>query len=206
MPRSSKSFGAIRIATPTAPRGRRVGLIGGSFNPPHEGHREAADAALRRLRLDELWWVVTPGNPLKSHGALAPMASRLSAVRALARHPRMAVTAFEDALGSPYTSVTLAFLRQRYPTVRFVWVMGADNLAHFHRWQDWRRIAATMPMAVVDRPGWRFRALASPAGRFLAGSRWPEARAARLAWARPPAWVFLTTRLIPQSSTALRGQ
>lgn len=206
MPRSPKSFGTIRIATPTAPRGRRVGLIGGSFNPPHEGHREAADAALRRLQLDELWWVVTPGNPLKSRGALAPLAARLGAVRSLARHPRMAVTAFEDALGSPYTSVTLAFVRQRYPTVRFVWVMGADNLAHFHRWQDWRGIAAMMPMAVVDRPGWRFRALASPAARFLAGSRWPESRAARLVLARPPAWVFLTTRLIPQSSTALRGQ
>lgn len=203
---SPLSFGAIAIATPPAPRGRRIGLMGGSFNPPHEGHRVAAEAALRRLGLDAVWWIVTPGNPLKSHGDLPSLDRRLAAVRAEAGHPRMPATGFEQALGSPYTSVTLAFLGRRYPGARFVWVMGADNLAGFHRWQDWRRIAAQMPIAVVDRPGWRLKALASPAAHALARWRLPEARARTLAGRKPPAWVFLTTRLVPQSSTALRRQ
>lgn len=178
--------------------------MGGSFNPPHEGHRLAAEVALQRLDLDELWWIVTPGNPLKSHGALKPLARRLAAVRALARHPRMRVTAFEDALGSPFTAVTLQFLARRYRQTRFVWVMGADNLTTFHRWQDWRGIAATMPIAVVDRPGYRFKALASPAAKALARDRIPEAEARRLVTRRPPAWVFLTNKLAPHSSTAIR--
>ncbi len=201
---SPRSFGAIKIPTPSAPRGRRVGLMGGSFNPPHAGHRLAADEALQRLGLDEIWWIVTPGNPLKSRGALRPLPERLAAVAALARHPRMRVTAFEAALGSPYTAVTLRFLKRRYPGVRFVWVMGADNLATFHRWQDWRGIAATMPMAIVDRPGYRFEALAAKAAKALQSARLPESEARALAGRRPPAWVFLTNPLAPHSSSAIR--
>ncbi len=204
MPRSPKSFGAIRIPTPPAPRGRRVGLMGGSFNPPHAGHRLAAEEALQRLGLDELWWIVTPGNPLKSHGALMPLADRMAAVRALACDPHMRVTSFEAALGSPYTAVTLQFLKRRYPGVRFVWVMGADNLATFDRWQDWRGIAATMPIAVVDRPDYRLPALASKAAKALERSRVAEANARALATMAPPAWVFLTNPLVPLSSTAIR--
>jgi nicotinate-nucleotide adenylyltransferase len=178
--------------------------MGGSFNPPHAGHQLAAGEALQRLGLDELWWIVTPGNPLKSHGALKPLADRMDAVRLLARDPRLRDTSFEAALGSPYTAVTLEFLKRRYPGVRFVWVMGADNLATFHRWQDWRGIAATMPIAVVDRPDYRLPALASQAARALERSRIPEAKARTLATLPPPAWVFLTNPLAPHSSTAIR--
>jgi nicotinate-nucleotide adenylyltransferase len=204
LPTSPRSFGGIDIPTPPAPRGRIVGLMGGSFNPPHVGHQLAAEEALQRLGLDELWWIVTPGNPLKSRGALKPLADRMAAVRAMAADPRMRVTAFEAALGSPYTAVTLQFLKRRYPGVRFVWVMGADNLATFHRWQDWRGIAAIMPMAIVDRPGFRFKALAARAAKSLEQSRIPETKARRLAWQKPPAWVFLTNPLSHQSSTAIR--
>jgi nicotinate-nucleotide adenylyltransferase len=178
--------------------------MGGSFNPPHAGHRLAAEVALQRLGLDEVWWIVTPGNPLKSHGALKPMGERVAAVRHLARHPAMRVTAFEQELGSPFTAVTLQFLTRRYPAVKFVWIMGADNLATFDRWQDWRGIAATMPIAVVDRPGYRLKALASPAAHTLARYRLPEANARGLACHPPPAWVFLSNVLAPHSSTAIR--
>jgi len=202
--RDPRSFGAITVPTPPSPRGRRIGIMGGSFNPPHAGHFLAAAEAMKRLRLDEVWWIVTPGNPLKSNGALQPLSKRMAAVRALAAHPRMRVTAFEAALGSPFTAVTLQFLVRRFPSVAFVWVMGADNLATFDRWQNWRGIAATMPIAVVDRPGYRLKALASPAAKALADSRQPESSAAGLAGQSPPSWVFLTNRLLPQSSTQIR--
>jgi nicotinate-nucleotide adenylyltransferase len=202
--RSSKSFGAIGVPVPPASRGRRIGLMGGSFNPPHAGHRLAAEEALRRLDLDELWWLVTPGNPLKAHAALKPLPQRLHAVQALALHPRMRVTSFEDALRSPFTAVTVDFLVRRYPTVRFVWIMGADNLATFDRWQDWRTIAATVPIAIVDRPGYRMKALASKAARALAQHRVPEAEARTLPFREPPAWVFLTNPLAAHSSSTIR--
>lgn len=204
VPRSAKSFGSIGIPAPPAPRGRRVGLMGGSYNPPHDAHRLAADVALRRLGLDEVWWIVTPGNPLKSHGGLKPLADRIALVRDRARHPRMRVTGFEAALGSPFTAITIQFLKRRYSSVRFVWVMGADNLATFHHWQDWRGIAAMLPIAVVDRPGYRMKALASPAAQALIRWRVSENKARRLPGDRPPAWVFLTNKLAPHSSTSLR--
>jgi len=138
---------------------RRVGIMGGTFNPPHAGHQLVSSTTLKRLQLDQLWWVVTPGNPLKSNGGLPSLESRMEACRALVSDPRMTVTGFEAELQTPYTAATLAFLRKRYPAVHFVWVMGADNLAGFHRWQHWRDIMETMPIAVVDRPGWRLRSL-----------------------------------------------
>jgi len=201
-PRHRSTFS---IHAPHAWPGARIGIMGGSFNPPHEGHLVVARTALRRLRLDKLWWVVTPGNPLKTRHGLPDFTKRIEAVEALATDPRMIVTAFESELGTPYTAATIGFLKASHPRTQFVWVMGADNLATFHRWQNWRGIAASVPMAVIDRPGWRFPALASPAARAFAARRIPEARAARLPGLVPPAWVFLTTRLSNQSSTALRG-
>lgn len=179
--------------------------MGGSFNPPHEGHRIVAETALKRLRLDQLWWVVTPGNPLKSRDGLPHESERMADIAHLAKNPRMKTTGFERALGTPFTAATLAFLETRHRDVHFVWVMGADNLASFHRWQHWRRIAEIMPIAVVDRPGWRLKALTSPAAHAMAGSRVPERDAAGLALMPPPAWTFLTSRLSPLSSTQLRA-
>lgn len=200
------NLGRIAVKTPLALPGMRIGVMGGSFNPPHAGHVMVAKTALRRLGLDQLWWLVTPGNPLKSHDGLAPLNERLADARALANDSRMVMTAFEDTLQSPYTAETLAFLKTRYRATRFVWVMGADNLAGFHRWQRWRDIAQAMPFAVVDRPGWHLRALSSPAGQKLNPWRLPEARARELPMANAPAWVFLTTRLCPVSSTDLRAR
>lgn len=192
------------VRTPIALPGERIGVMGGSFNPPHEGHLLVARTALRRLRLDRLWWLVTPGNPLKENDGLPPLDDRMAACRQLARDPRMVVTGLERELGTPYTAATLAFLVSRFPRVRWVWVMGADNLASFHHWQRWRAIARTMPLAVVDRPGFRLRALASPAARTFARNRMPEAKAAALADCAPPAWALLSARLCDLSSTALR--
>lgn len=197
---------AVTIRPPLALPGQRIGVMGGSFNPPHDGHLIVARTALRRLRLDQLWWLVTPGNPLKEHDQLAPLDQRLAACRALAGHdPRMKVTAFEADLDSPYTATTLAFLQRRCPGVDFVWVMGADNLAGFHRWKDWRRIAATMPIAVVDRPGWRLKALASPAALAMQDTQIAEEFASTLATRRHPRWLFLTSKLSSLSSTDIRS-
>jgi nicotinate-nucleotide adenylyltransferase len=201
---SARSFGSLRVRTPLILPGQRIGIMGGSFNPVHGGHVIVAQAALRRLGLDQLWWVVTPGNPLKNHSGLAPLAQRMAACRAMAKNPRMKVTSFETALGSPYTAVTLQFLKRRHSSCRFVWVMGADNLASFDRWQNWRGIAASMPLAIVDRPGWRHRALASRAAKALSRARVSESEARIIFSHHAPAWVFLTTRLSDLSSTALR--
>lgn len=197
-------FGPIRVKAPLAFPGERVGVMGGTFNPPHAGHAVVSRTALRRLRLSRIWWVVTPGNPLKGRDELPEIEERVAACRRLARAPLEIVTSFEAQLGTSYTAATLAFLKLRYPGVTFVWIMGADNLAGFHRWQDWTAIARMMPMAVVDRPGWRWRALASPAARRLAALRVPETRAYGLGASGRPGWTLLSARLSPLSSTALR--
>lgn len=207
MPRTSSpvSFGSIRVATPLVQPGQRIGVMGGSFNPPHEGHSIVASTALKRLGLDQLWWLVTPGNPLKSNGGLAPLAERMAACWAMARDPKMRVTAFEAQLRTPFTAATLAFLRRRYPSVTFIWIMGADNLATFHRWQHWRDIARALPIAVVDRPGWRLKALSSPAALTLMPNRHREASARLLARPNRHGWTLLSTRLSHASSTQLRA-
>lgn len=198
------NFGSLRVRPPLALGGQRIGVMGGTFNPPHDGHRIVAETAIKRLNLDQLWWVATPGNPLKEHDGLAPLGERLGQMRRFARGSHMKLTGFERELGTPYTAATLAFLKRRFLGVRFVWVMGADNLATFDHWQHWRTIAATMPIAVVDRPGWRLKALSGPAAAALAGRRVSERDAAALWRHTPPAWVFLTSRLSPLSSSALR--
>jgi nicotinate-nucleotide adenylyltransferase len=182
----------------------RIGLLGGSFNPPHAAHRLISINALKRLHLDQVWWMVTPGNPLKQHSGLAPLAARIRLAREVSRHPRIKVTAFEAGIGTVYTAKVLRFLWRRYPRVRFVWLMGADNLASFHHWKDWQAIFARMPIAVEDRPGWRYRALASPAANRFARFRLPESEAAALPGLPPPAWCFLSGPLSKLSSTALR--
>ncbi|AWN54075.1 nicotinate-nucleotide adenylyltransferase [Methylobacterium sp. 17Sr1-1] len=189
---------------PLAP-GLRVGLYGGSFNPAHAGHRHVSRLALRRLALDRVWWLVSPGNPLKDRRHLPETAARAEGARAVARDPRIAVTGFEAGLGIRYTVETLTWLTARHPEVRFVWIMGADSLASFHRWRGWREIAARMPFAVIDRPGYTLKAMASPAARTLAGSRIDAAAAATLAGRSPPAWVFLHGPRNGLSSTALRA-
>lgn len=193
------------LRPPRAGFGQPIALFGGSFNPPHEGHRAVAEAALHRLGVDRVWWLVTPGNPLKSTGDLLPLAERIRLTEAIADHPKMVVTAFEAAAGLRYSADVILYLKRRYPTVRFVWLMGADNLATLHRWQEWRRIMRSVPVAVVDRPGATLSAVSAPAARAFAAARRPEIRAAALAGAPPPAWVFLHGRLNPISSTALRA-
>jgi nicotinate-nucleotide adenylyltransferase len=178
--------------------------MGGSFNPPHEGHRLISELALKRLGLHRIWWIVTPGNPLKARGDLAPFSERIAAARARARHPRIVVTGFEAGLPTAYTAATLSFLKRRCAGVRFVWIMGADNLASFHRWRHWRHIFRTMPIAVIDRPGWRHRALAGKAAAAFRAAYIPERGAARLAQLRPPAWTLLTGPLSSLSSSDLR--
>ena len=198
------SFGSLKVKPPLVQHGQRVGVMGGTFNPPHAGHALISRTALRRLGLDQLWWVVTPGNPLKVNNGLPPAASRMALCRRLAPDTRMRITAFEEDLRTPYTAATVEFLVKRYDGVRFVWIMGADNLTTFHRWQHWRDIALNIPIAVVDRPGWRLRALASPAANWMRRSYIPESKARLLPDLPPPAWTFLTGPLSRLSSTELR--
>jgi nicotinate-nucleotide adenylyltransferase len=197
-------FGSIKAKPPTVGAGQRIGLLGGSFNPPHAAHLLISEIARLRLGLDAVWWLVTPGNPLKGHGELAPLDDRLLACRALVGHRRIKVTGLEADLATPFTAATLAFLKARHPDVTFVWLMGADCLAQFHRWRQWRQISAMMPMAVIDRPGWHLKGLSAPASGMLAKTRWPQSQAGRLTHARPPAWTVLTGPLMPISSTQLR--
>ena len=185
--------------------GQRIGLLGGSFNPPHEGHRAISLAALRRLRLDAVWWLVAPQNPLKAKAGTAPLRRRLAAATVTAHHPRIMVSALEDTLGTIYTADTLAALRRRFPRVHFVWLMGADNLVQISRWQRWPDIFAAVAVAVFDRPTYSLRALAAPAARRFARARIAEQSAGCLAAREPPAWVFIRNRLIAQSSTRLRA-
>lgn len=197
-------FGSIKPRLPLALPGQTVGLLGGSFNPAHEAHRLITGTARRRLGLDQVWWVVTPGNPLKSRDELAPLADRMARSRRLVTNPKVKITGFEADLPTAYTAATLSFLVRRMPGVHFVWLMGADNLASFHRWQDWQQIAALMPIAVVDRPGFRLKGLAGRAARTLAASYVPESRARVLTRMQAPAWTFLTGPLSRLSSTAIR--
>jgi len=185
-------------------RGLRIGLFGGSFNPAHSGHRHVAETALKRLRLDAVWWLVAGGNPLKeNHGAFE---ARLASARRIARHPAMRVTGIERALGVRYTSHLLEKLLPRLGSADLVWIMGADNLGGFHRWGRWADIACRLPIAVVARPGESPKAGLSKFARRFAHSRLPESAAVSLAGRSAPAWVYLTAPLDRASSTALRSR
>jgi nicotinate-nucleotide adenylyltransferase len=183
---------------------RRIGLLGGSFNPAHGGHRRISLAALDALGLDEVWWLVSPGNPLKPVADMAPLATRVASGQSQARRAPIRVTAIERELGTRYTIDTLRALQRRYPKIDFVWLMGSDNLAQFHRWRVWRGIARTMPIAVIARPGYDAAALASPAMAWLRRFRVPAASfKTRGEWSAP-ALVILRFDPDPRSATAIR--
>jgi nicotinate-nucleotide adenylyltransferase len=194
-----------RYRIPPHHPGQRVGLFGGTFDPPHEAHLAACLLALKRLKLDRVWWLVTPGNPLKDTRGLAPLDERVAAARDLARHPRIDVTGVEAEIGVRYSYDTIRYLVSHCPGVHFVWIMGADNLRSFHRWQNWRGIAGLVPIVVVDRLGPSLYAIGSVTAQALGRQRVPERKAAALPKRRPPAWVFLHGLKSPLSSTALRA-
>lgn len=195
-----------RLVLPPHAPGMRIGLFGGTFDPPHRAHLGASLLAMKRLQLDRVWWLVTPGNPLKDTRGLRPLAERMEQARALSHHPRVDVSGIEAVINTRYTYDTLEFLVRRCPGVRFVWVMGADNLRSFYRWQNWRGIANLMPMAVVDRMGSSLYATGGRAAQALARYRLPERFAPALAERPAPAWLYLHGLKSPLSSTALRAR
>jgi len=192
------------VTWPLASPGQRIGLFGGSFNPAHEAHREASLHAWKRLGLDRVWWLVSPGNPLKENKGLPSLDARMAGARRAANNPFIEVTDSEAKLGTRFTYDTVSRLKACHPRVRFVLLMGADILAEFHRWKRWRELAGMVPLAVIDRAGWTAQALASPAAQALARARIPEQNALALASREPPAWIFLHGLKLAQSSTALR--
>lgn len=191
----------IRPPAPVA-RGLAIGLLGGSFNPAHEGHRHVSEVALKRLGLDYVWWLVAPQNPLKPAAGMAPLAKRLARARASAKHPRIVAMDIEKTLATRFTVDTLDELQRRFPAVHFVWLMGSDNLAEFHRWKRWQEIARLMPIAVVMRPGSELAALNAKAAQRLAASRCRNPKA--FARARPPALIVLDGPRNRVSATAIR--
>lgn len=213
---SSPSPGAFRAdfspsgrgeeKVPPLAAGMRIGLYGGSFNPPHAAHRAASLLALKRLRLDRVWWLVSPGNPLKDNNGLPSLDERLALARRVSHHPALVPTGLEAGLGTRYSYDTVATLVRRYPAVHFVWLMGADNLASFHRWQRWRDMADLVPIAVIDRMGETFRAMSAPAAQALARYRIDETDAPCIAGMAPPAWVYLHGLKSPLSSTQIRAR
>lgn len=192
------------MTRPLASKGQRIGLFGGSFNPAHAAHCEVSLFAWRRLGLDRVWWLASPGNPLKDNRDLPPLAARLEQARRVAAHPFIEVTGIEATLGTRFAYDTVSKLKACHPGVRFVLLIGADILAEFHRWRRWRELAGLAPIAVIDRACWSARALASPAAMALARHRIPEADALALAGREPPAWLFLHGLKLAQSSTTLR--
>ena len=182
-----------------------IGLMGGSFNPAHNGHRHIARAALRRLGLSEVWWLVSPQNPLKSRDDMGAFTTRLASARAIAKHPRIKVHDIERRLGTVYTSELIAWLVRRAPRARFVWLMGADNLWQFDNWYQWSRILYTAPVAVFDRPPYCLRALHGTAARHFARFRVAERRARSLPRMAPPAWVFFHSVRHSATASAIRA-
>lgn len=193
----------MTVTTPSYQR--RIGLLGGSFNPPHEGHRFISIAALERLGLDAVWWLVTPGNPLKDPAVYAPFEDRLRNARSFSKHPDIVVSDYEKRHGLQYTVDTIERLKLLNPTTQFVWLMGADGLASFDRWKDWRRIAEMAPIAVFNRPGYEGDALQSVAAKALSAFQIDETAPEALTQQEPPAWIFFSDTDNPLSSTAIRN-
>ncbi|MEM1346314.1 MAG: nicotinate-nucleotide adenylyltransferase [Pseudomonadota bacterium] len=193
------------VRGPIATPGQRIGLLGGSFDPPHRGHVHITHWALRTFGLDRVWWLVSPGNPLKPHGP-AGIERRIAACQALMQHPRVEITGIERHLGSRYTADTLAALDARYPGVRLIWLMGADNLATLHRWERWEWIMASHAVGVLARPGEQLRAGLSPAAQRFSGQRLAQSRAGLLGRTDTPRWVLLTGAMSAQSSSAIRAR
>lgn len=189
---------------PQARAGQSVGLLGGSFDPAHSGHVAITLAAMKRFGLDRVWWLVSPQNPLKTRGPAA-LERRLDRARQVMQHPRVTVTGIEADLGTRYTAETIAALKARSPGVRFVWLMGADNLAQFHRWQDWRWIMGTVPVGVLARPGDRISARMSPAARIYRDAQLPGRASRLLGQAEAPTWCFVNLPMVDQSSSAIRA-
>ncbi|WP_420585090.1 nicotinate-nucleotide adenylyltransferase [Ruegeria sp.] len=194
-----------RYDIPYACPGQVIGLFGGSFDPPHQGHVHVTLEAMKAFGLDRVWWLVSPGNPLKERGP-APLQRRLEAAQDVMQHPRVEVTDIEALTGTRATADTLAALRRLYPQVRFVWLMGADNLAQFHRWTDWRLIMDSVPVGVVARPGDRISARMSPAARLYARYRIDGQARHLLGRAQAPAWCFVNVPMVDVSSTELRNR
>jgi nicotinate-nucleotide adenylyltransferase len=185
---------------------RRIGILGGSFNPAHDGHRHIALLALKRLQLHEVWWMVSPQNPLKETSGMAPFAQRLASAQARARHPRLRVTDVEQTLNTVFTVETLRVLLDRYPKCSFVWLMGADNLLQISSWKGWREIFRSVPIAIFARPPYSRNALAGRAAHAFGAARLPQSQAKTLAGRRPPAWVFLHVRPHAGSATRIRAR
>lgn len=183
---------------------RKIGLLGGSFNPAHRGHRHISVTALKKIGLDEIWWLVTPGNPLKDHAELETLTSRVAQATRIANHPRIRISTFEADHRLKYTADTIPALQVANPATRFVWLMGADNLATIHHWERWHDIATNIAVAVLDRPGYAARALRSPFAQYYQSFRLNPAEARLLPSLHPPAWVFLHGRTLQISSTSLR--
>ncbi|MDZ7822885.1 MAG: nicotinate-nucleotide adenylyltransferase [Ahrensia sp.] len=194
------------LRMPYVEKGMTIGLFGGSFNPPHVGHVLVSEIALRRLGLDQLWWMVTPGNPLKDISALPSLAKRIFLSEAINHDPRIKVTGFEASYAVRYTAQTLNIIRRSNPGVNFIWIMGADNLASFHKWQNWRQIAKTFPIAVIDRPGSTLSYLSSMMAKTFDYARVDESDATALGSLKAPAWTFIHGPRSPLSSTAIRNQ
>jgi nicotinate-nucleotide adenylyltransferase len=193
------------VAHPIAKSGQIIGLLGGSFDPAHAGHVHITTTAIKRFGLDRVWWLVSPGNPLKENGP-APLADRMRTAHAVMNHPRVCVTDIEARLGTRYTADTLAALKTRYAGVRFVWLMGADNLTQLHQWQDWRWIMDNVPIGVVARPGDRIAARLSKAAKIYANARIPGRAAHTLGIQHAPAWSFINLPMSSQSSSAIRAR
>ncbi|MDQ0560640.1 nicotinate-nucleotide adenylyltransferase [Rhizobium mesoamericanum] len=193
------------LRMPHTERSMVVGLFGGSFNPPHDGHALVAEIAIKRLGLDQLWWIVTPGNPLKDRRHLLPLAERITLSEQLIRHPVIKVTAFERNFATSFTANTLARVKARNPHVHFIWIMGADSLKTFHQWQHWQDIVNTFPIAVIDRPGSTLSFLSSKMARTFDFARVDEDDS-RALWKRhAPAWTFIHGPRSGHSSTAIRA-
>ncbi len=190
---------------PIARAGQVVGLLGGSFDPAHEGHVHITRTAMKRFGLDRVWWLVSPANPLKKRGP-APLADRMARARQLMRHPRVTVTDIESRLGTRYTAETIAALQTRYPAVRFVWLMGADNLAQLHRWQDWQWIMQNVPVGVLARPNDRISARLSKAAFVYRGAMLQGSVSQALARGDAPRWCFVNMPMSDASSTAIRSK